>query len=547
MFLASGAELISIAMLLPFMTVAASAGSDPNEVKSQIYGIDILIGDLQILTTGQLAIIFSLTVIVAAIIRVTASTAQAKFSYKLGHDLNIKCIDSFSFRKYELHIDDNSSNPISIINAKSPEIVLYVINPLLIITNCAIFSLFVIIFSFIIEPIATISILLIFFLLYYLYNLFTRYLIEKSSRIINQGQLTLQRQATEFYNSFRFARISRTVEYFRDAMVVTDERLKSAQSQITAIGVIPKFVMEAALISAIALYIGLYKEQLSSADIATFAVLALIAQRLLPLLQQVFLNVTYLRGNSASLKEVMRFIANNEPVQKVVTIPPKQIFSAKNLVLENVSYRYPAGRQALTDVSFTFECGRVYGVKGPTGAGKSTLIDLLTGLIKPTEGRILLGTEELNNEIAQKFLSFVSIVPQSIYLSDGSIRDNIAFGQPPELIDDNKIMKCCEIAQFHREINDWPDGYDTRVGEGGVSLSGGQRQRIGVARALYSNPMVLLLDEATSALDDATETRLIDSLHQTFESMTVIMIAHRLSTLSKCDAVIELRSGKIYK
>lgn len=547
MLVASGAELISIAMLLPFMSVAAGAGSAPPENNSQIYGIDILVGDLQSMTTGQLAIMFSLAVIVAAIIRISASTAQAKFSYKIGHDINIKCIDSFSFREYELHISDNSSNPISIINAKSPDIVLYVINPLLIIINCACFATLVVIFSLILEPVATTSLIIIIIFLYYLYNSFTRYLIEKLSRIINQGQLTLQRQATEFYNSFRFARISQTVEYFRNAMVVTDERLKSAQSQITAIGVIPKFVIEAALISALALYIGFYKERLSSADIATFAVLALIAQRLLPLLQQVFLNVTYLRGNSESLREAMRFIANNEPVQKCITIPPNQIFSAKNLILENVSYRYPAGREALKDASVTFEPGRVYGIKGPTGAGKSTLIDLLTGLIKPTAGQILLGKEQLDDEIAQKFLPFVSIVPQSIYLSDGSIRDNIAFGQPPELIDDKKIMECCEIAQIHREIMAWPDSYDTRVGEGGAALSGGQRQRIGVARALYSNPMVLLLDEATSALDDATELRLINSLHHSFGNMTVIMIAHRLSTLNKCDFVIELRSGKIHK
>jgi ABC-type multidrug transport system fused ATPase/permease subunit len=217
----------------------------------------------------------------------------------------------------------------------------------------------------------------------------------------------------------------------------------------------------------------------------------------------------------------------------------------ESLVLDGVSFQYGGTTtNALDQINLTVPCGSSVGIVGSSGAGKSTLVDIVLGLLVPTTGRVLVDGVDIATA-PRGWQQRVGYVPQSIFLSDDSIRANVAFGIDPACVDEAAVLRAAAAAQLDRFLAELPDGLDTLVGERGVRLSGGQRQRIGIARALYHDPQVLILDEATSALDTATERdvmQAVDSLHGT---KTLIIVAHRLSTVAKCDALYRLDRGRI--
>jgi ABC-type multidrug transport system fused ATPase/permease subunit len=217
------------------------------------------------------------------------------------------------------------------------------------------------------------------------------------------------------------------------------------------------------------------------------------------------------------------------------------------LVIDGLSFRYSdAGAPTLDDVSFTIAHGTSVGIIGASGAGKSTLVDLILGLLTPTAGRITVDGFDIQGDL-RAWRQGVGYVPQSIYLFDDTIRRNIAFGLPDAQIDDAAVERAIQAAQLDAFIAELPKGLDTVVGERGVRLSGGQRQRIGIARALYRDPAVLVLDEATSALDDATERGVMRSVNALHGVKTLLIVAHRLTTVEQCDVVHRLDRGRIIR
>jgi ABC-type multidrug transport system fused ATPase/permease subunit len=219
---------------------------------------------------------------------------------------------------------------------------------------------------------------------------------------------------------------------------------------------------------------------------------------------------------------------------------------ADRVELAGVTFRYPgAPAPALEEVSLAISKGERVGVVGPTGAGKTTLVDVLLGLLQPSEGELRVDGRGVLEEDWPRWRASVGYVPQSIFLSDDSIEGNIAFGLSPESVDRNRIESVARMAELDAFVKDLPEGFGTFVGERGVRLSGGQRQRIGVARALYRDPALLLLDEATNALDGATEEAVMDAVFGLERERTMVIIAHRLATVRRCDRIIVLEGGRI--
>ena len=217
------------------------------------------------------------------------------------------------------------------------------------------------------------------------------------------------------------------------------------------------------------------------------------------------------------------------------------------IVLDSISYSYPENeRTALKNVSLEIGACTTVGIVGGTGAGKTTLVDLVLGLLSPTEGEIRIDDTALTNANMRPWQRAIGYVPQSIYLVDDTVTRNIAFGLPTEEIDAEKVERASRLAALHDfVVNELPLGYDTIVGERGVRLSGGQRQRIGIARALYNTPSLLILDEATSALDNITEKVVIEAVENMRNEMTIVMIAHRLSTVRRCDVIHVMERGTV--
>jgi ATP-binding cassette subfamily B protein len=273
--------------------------------------------------------------------------------------------------------------------------------------------------------------------------------------------------------------------------------------------------------------------------------MALGAQRLLPILQILYSSASSLRGGYASLLDIISLL-DQSPQTHIIEKDTQLMKLSQKISVENLTFRYsPSSPKVLDDVSFSIPKGSTIGIIGSTGSGKSTLIDILMGLLQPVYGNFKVDNSVITELNRHSWQSIIAHVPQSIFLIDGSIKENIALGVPRHRIDNELVKESARQAQIHETILTWDDQYDTLVGERGVRISGGQRQRIAIARALYKKASVIIFDEATSALDNETESAVMQSIEGLNKDLTIIIVAHRLTTLKNCSNIIELSNGKI--
>jgi ATP-binding cassette subfamily B protein len=273
--------------------------------------------------------------------------------------------------------------------------------------------------------------------------------------------------------------------------------------------------------------------------------LALGAQRLLPALQQIYGSWAGIAGNHGSLADTIELLDQPLPAEILQPDPAPLLFQDA-IRFDAVRFRYTGdGPWVLDGLNLTILKGARIGFVGSTGSGKSTTLDLLMGLLIPTEGELLVDGHPISGERLRAWQKTIAHVPQSIYLADATLAENIAFGVPPDTIDLDRVQQAARQAQIADFIESSPEGYKAHVGERGIRLSGGQRQRIGIARALYKQASVLVFDEATSALDNATEQSVMDAIEGLGSDLTILLIAHRLTTVRRCDTIVELEQGQV--
>ncbi len=278
--------------------------------------------------------------------------------------------------------------------------------------------------------------------------------------------------------------------------------------------------------------------------------LALGAQRLLPALQQIYGAWASIAGSHASLADTIELL--DQPLTAELlqpapaSLPFHDVIRFNTIRFNAVRFRYTGcGPWVLDGLNLTIPRGARVGFVGSTGSGKSTTLDLLMGLLTPTEGELLVDGQPISGNRLRAWQRSIAHVPQSIYLADTTLAENIAFGVPPDTIDLDRVQQAARQAQIADFIESSPEGYQSYVGEHGIRLSGGQRQRIGIARALYKQASVLVFDEATSALDNATEQSVMDAIKGLSSDLTILLIAHRLTTVRRCDTIVELEHGQV--
>jgi len=323
--------------------------------------------------------------------------------------------------------------------------------------------------------------------------------------------------------------------------------LQRAKGNIVFIGQSPRYVMEALGMVLIAvLAYGLSRQ---AGGIATalpvLGALALGAQRLLPALQQGYSAWTNIAGAHASLADVIELL--DQPLPEEMREPaPAPLYFRNAIRLNAVRFRYSSdGPWVLDGLNLAIPKGARVGFVGSTGSGKSTTLDLLMGLLIPTEGGLLVDGQPLSGSRIRAWQRTIAHVPQSIYLADSTFTENIALGVLPDAIDMQRVQQAARQAQISDFIESRPEGYNAHVGERGIRLSGGQRQRVGIARALYKQASVLVFDEATSALDNTTEQAVMEAIENLNHDLTILLIAHRLTTVQRCDTIVELEHGRV--
>jgi len=331
--------------------------------------------------------------------------------------------------------------------------------------------------------------------------------------------------------------------YYLDSYRDADWAMRQLQARAEMIGSFPMYVIHAAGMAGVAglAYVLVSRQGGIGAALPVLGALAVGAQRLLPALQQTYASFVQMQNHVAGFRTVLDLLDQPAPDADRPRAAPAAF--SQSIALDRCCFRYqPDLPLVLRDVSLEIHRGDRVALVGPTGSGKSTLADILMGLLPPTSGRLLIDGREVDSGAWQ---ANIAHVPQSIFLADTSIAENIALGIPAGKVDRKRLESAARQAQIADFIESLPKAYATTVGERGVRLSGGQRQRIGIARALYKQAPVLVFDEATSALDDATEKALMDTLAGLSRSLTIIMIAHRLSTTAYCDRVITVSGGSL--
>ncbi len=540
------AEILSIGSVVPFLGVLI----DREKTFSHPYA-QPLISALGITTPSQ--IIFPVTVIfvtvflMAALIRLAFIWAQTRLSYAIGAELAIKIYRRTLYQPYIVHINRNSSEVISGISNKINMIVGYAIMPILGIISAGLVTLATLITLIFIEPKIALGAIISFAITYISLALFTQKRVAQLSNQISYGSNQTLKTLQEGLGGIRDVIIDGTQELYSNAYLKADLPLRQAQANVHIISVSPRYVVEALGVTLIAwvAYFSLDGSSETSNTIPILGALALAAQRLLPGLQQAYSGWISIRASHASLADVLLLLDQPMPT---LAFGSSDIPFKKHIIFKQISYRYAENLPwVLQDVSFQVSKGSRIGFIGTTGSGKTTLMDVAMGILEPTRGIILVDGQRIRKTNQSGWHKHVAHVPQSVFLVDASVAENIALGEPVGCIDYGRVRDAANQAHIASTIESWVEGYHTTIGERGVKLSGGQRQRIGIARALYKKTDLIIFDEATSALDNKTEQLIMESIDNLGGNKTVFIVAHRLSTLKNCTQIIELKEGMVSK
>jgi ATP-binding cassette subfamily B protein len=420
--------------------------------------------------------------------------------------------------------------------------------PLLYILSSAIMTGLIVCILLVVAPETTLIAFGIFGLIYLAVIKLTRKQLLVDSKNIAHESTQVIKSLQEGLGGIRDVLIDGTQNTFCRIYQKSDFVLRRSYASSSFISVSPRFAVEALGMLMIAMLAYLLAKQPNGVAKAVpiLGALALAAQRLLPLMQQAYSSWSNLRQNQYSLKDTLEFL--DQPLPSELDDTSSPIAFANEIALDDISFAYSTDAEPiLKNLSLTIPKGSRIGFIGETGSGKSTLLDIIMGLLQPRKGALKIDGEKIDSSNLRAWQKHVAHVPQSIFLADGTIAENIAFGLPLDQIDEIRVRQAAEQAQIHDIIEKLPNGYQTIVGERGVRLSGGQRQRLGIARAIYKQADVIIFDEATSALDNETEKAVMEAIDQLSNRLTILIIAHRLTTLKNCSQIIELDKGSIKK
>lgn len=545
MILSSFMEILSIGTVLPFL----GALTAPERI-FELPIVQPFIQALNITKPSQLllplTISFTIAILVAAIIRLFLLWASTRLSHSVGADLSVSIFRRTLYQPYAAHCARNSSEVISGISNKSVSIVNAIVSILNILSSFVIL-ITIFIAMLLVSPIITLIAFGIFSLIYVSIINLTRRRLLINSQINARESVRVIKHMQEGLGGIRDIIIDGCQSTYCQIYENADLALRRSQGNNMFISSSPRFVMEAfgmVLISWLAYSLNQQEDGILKV-IPVLGALAIGAQRMLPLLQQIYSSWTNIRGAQVSLQDTLELLDQPLPENFNSTITQPLIFK-KHINLKKIGFRYNSETPyVIKEINFSIPKGSRFGFIGTSGSGKSTLLDIIMGLLHPSCGSLEVDGVIISSNNQRAWQDHIAHVPQAIFLADSSIAENIAFGVSKDQVDFERIQQVAEQAQIAEFIETLPMQYQTLVGERGVRLSGGQRQRIGIARALYKRADVIILDEATSALDNETEEAVMEAIESLSEDITLLIIAHRITTLKNCTHILEIDCGVI--
>jgi len=549
MMIAAFLELLGIGMIPAFVAIVA----DPAKVLkykqlSELYQLLNINNSRDLLIYGGL-ILIGVYVLKNTYI-IIYHYIEARFIFNRRYTFSHKLMTAYMQAPYTFYLERNSSELLRNTNNEVNILINNVLLPILKVSKELIMGIVVVVFLLFAEPTITLILSVV------MGGMAGSFLFITRDRINNLGikaqeyRKGMLKAAQQGFGGIKDARVlnreGEFIETFREMAY------QSSQLQLkkTFISNIPRPTVETLSVGGIILIavIMVLQDRPISSIVPIIAMFGVAIVRLIPAINQVTQLLTDLQFNIASVNPVyddLTLLKESAQAFRSDRRKKQKLALQKSIVIENLHYRYPkSDEQALNGVNFEIPYGSAVALVGSSGSGKTTLADLILGLLVPQKGAIFVDGINILESVSG-WQQNIGYIPQFIYLSDDTLKRNIAFGLPDDKIDNEKITKAVELAQLSDLVGHLPEGIETVIGERGTRLSGGQRQRVGIARALYHDPQVLVMDEATSALDNITEQQIIEAIEALKGERTVIMIAHRLTTVMNCDIIFFMEEGKI--
>ncbi|HEV8034495.1 ABC transporter ATP-binding protein [Yoonia sp.] len=544
---------VMVGSVMPFLAVL----SDPSRIETtpalawayETFGFTSTYGFLIGLGLASFFMI-----LLSSLIQIVKTWVVSRFAMIRIHAISHRLLTCYLAQPYAFFLNRHSGDMTPRILVESQQVVAQFLRPAADFIAACMTTAAIIGLLFWVEPLVSVISFALLGGLYGAIYLFTR-------RILRQlGQI---RVAT---NRQRFRLANEAISGIKDIKILGRERayleryrrpsLKMAQTQVRSavFQQVPPVALQAVALGGVILLCivlidpsGIDSGAALGGVLPVLGVFAFAGQRLMPELSKLYGSLAQMQGGSAAVDAIYDDLVLHKNPHRLPEIAAVPLGLKAHLSLENISYRYPNADQAgVHGVTLSITAGEKIGIVGSTGAGKTTLADIILGLLEPDQGRLVADDVEITQDTLRAWMQSLGYVPQDIFLTDAAVGENIALGVPPEKIDQARVQEAARIARIDDFImTELPDGYATFIGERGVRLSGGQRQRIGIARALYHDADLIIFDEATSALDNLTEAEVIDAIDALPGDKTVLMIAHRLSTVQRCDRIIVLDKGQV--
>jgi len=551
--LMSFAEIAGVVAIGPFMALVGDMSQLQGEgIFARLYQLSGLSEPRAFLFWLGIGVLIVL--ILSALISMFTVWRLSIYGARVGAELSSRLFHHYMHQPWLFHSSGSSSQLTNQIAQECQRVTNAIINPLMQMNAKLVMATLMAVGIFLYNPLVALIGLAVFTLAYLMLYRTVRRRLVRNGRNITQAQRWRFKLMGEGFGGIKDALLLGRQDIFTQRFSAASANLAAAQGTNQAMSQVPRYAMELVAFGSV-IFLILYLLAAHEGNLGTIlpvlSVYALAGFKLLPAFQQVYTSVSQIRGNLPAfegLRDDLRASAavGLRPVVAKPGKPRPHWRPRRAITLHDVVFAYPGKQEpAVKNLNLEIPVNKVIGLVGASGSGKSTTIDLLLGLIEPWQGELRIDGEPVTQERRRAWQNSLGFVPQSIFLADSSIRENIAFGLPWEAIDDAKVRRAATMAHLDELLAELPEGLDTRVGERGVQLSGGQRQRIGIARALYDDAEVLILDEATSALDGITEKLIMDAIHDFSGKKTIIMIAHRLATVRRCDNIYLLENGRV--
>ena len=541
-------EILGVAAIIPFMALVGDMTQlQQDTFFAKFYQMSGINSESQFVFILGICVLIML--FISMIISVFTIWGLSMFAFRIGTEIADRLYAHYLKQDWLFHVSGSSAQLTKKIATETMRVTTAILVPLMYLNSKVILSLLMSISIFVYDPkVATIG-LSIFAVSYFLLFKGVRNKLNKNGIAISEVNEERFRLMNEGFGGIKDVLLMGRDNDFINRFNKTGKTLAYSQGINIALAQAPRYFVELLAFGSMILLI-LYLIASHNGDLGLIlpiiSVYAIGTIKLLPAFQQIYSSIAIIKANIPAFESIKQDLYDSSGREISIKVEESYLKPKKHISIEKVSFTYPNKQEpALDGLSIAIPVNNVIGIVGPSGSGKSTLIDILLGLIEPDQGLLKIDNKIIDSKNCRSWQNTIGFVAQSIFLSEGSIAENIAFGIPNNEIDFKQVEYALNLAHLDDFINNLKQGIHTKVGERGIQLSGGQRQRIGIARALYHEAEVLVFDEATSSLDGITEKMIMEAIHQFSGKKTIILIAHRLKTVQKCDKLFFIDNGKV--